>query len=651
MLRRFAAIFAGAVIASSSLVAPAASNVVYGLPPAPTITSVEFADGGFQVSWSVPETFAAVQPAVTHFVVSGGAEACPITVSATKTTALLPMLSEGTAEIKVQAVNAYGFSPVAAWSTPVEYVGRVNPNLKQAQILEFSDFHGAIETTSSNMGAALMAASFQNDRSKVDATFTVSVGDNIGAAPPISSQFNELPTILSLNNMGLDVSTFGNHEHDRNLTHLKKMIKASNAKWVVSNYSSTAGLYTSTAKAVKPYTLIKRGGVTIGVVGMNTPETPSVVFPGNLDYTIAGKKATIKISSSVVGANKAVKAAKAAGADFVIALVHEGWTANEAGVPQGRLLTLAKQLKGVAAVYGGHSHNEYVSIVGNVLTAQTKNAGVTYNRSAICVNTAKNKVLGTANTVVKRADVANFTPDAAAAATVAKYKAETAAKLDIKIGQMTNVAPRGGTPAVERSGEAALGSYIADAVRAKYATDLVLINGGGIRDTFPATTYVPSDTTLVRPADKNAQGTFDVVLGDAYTVLPFGNSVSIAEITGANLWAALENGVAGYPSAGAFPQISGFKFTFDPSLPAKSRVTAVTDLQGNPIAKDDTVYSIATVDFLVYGGDGYTQFDPSNVKVRDLLVQVFADAIKADALAGKPTVMATDGRITVVPAS
>jgi 5'-nucleotidase len=453
-----------------------------------------------------------------------------------------------------------------------------------------------------------------------------------------------------MNEMGVDVSTFGNHEHDRNLAHLKTMIKNSDFQWVVSNYSSLAGLKATSKKFVKNYTLVKRGGVTVGFVGMNTPETPTVVFPGNLDFKVAGKNTSIKISASVASTNKAVAAAKAAGADIVVALLHEGWTNNEAGVAQGGLLEVANQLKGVTAIYGAHSHNTYASYVKGVLTAQVKNAGVEYNRSQICVNTATNKALGASNELVKRSAVATILPSESATALVAEYKAQTAAKLDVKIGQMTNVAPRGGTPAVERSGEAALGSYIADAVRAKYETDFVLLNGGGIRDTFPATTYVPSDTSLVRPADKNAKGTFDVVLGDAYTVLPFGNSVSIAEVTGANLWAALENGVSGYPSSGAFPQISGFKFTFNPSLPAKSRVTSVTDLKGNPIAKDSTVYTIATVDFLVYGGDGYTQFDPSNVKVRDLLVQVFADAIKADALAGKPTVMATDGRITVVPA-
>jgi 5'-nucleotidase len=69
---------------------------------------------------------------------------------------------------------------------------------------------------------------------------------------------------------------------------------------------------------------------------------------------------------------------------------------------------------------------------------------------------------------------------------------------------------------------------------------------------------------------------------------------------------------------------------------------------GTAIVKDSKSYTLATIDFLVYGGDGYTQFDPAQVAVRDLLVDVFAEALRADLAAGKVTAMVTDGRITVI---
>jgi 5'-nucleotidase len=239
------------------------------------------------------------------------------------------------------------------------------------------------------------------------------------------------------------------------------------------------------------------------------------------------------------------------------------------------------------------------------------------------------------------------TQDVAAAALVKKYKDQLTSKLDVKIGQVSGVFPRGGTPAVERSGETPMGNYIADLMRAKYKTDFAIQNGGGIRDTFPAKTYIPANTALVR----TGTGPLDVTLGDAFTVFPFGNQIATTVVTGANLWKALENGVGGnYPGDGRFPQISGFKFSFDASKPLGSRIVEVTKLDGTAIAKDNKEYTLTTLDFTIYGGDGYVNvFTPASAKVQGALLDVFVDALKADMAAGKVTqVPAADGRIKKV---
>jgi len=239
------------------------------------------------------------------------------------------------------------------------------------------------------------------------------------------------------------------------------------------------------------------------------------------------------------------------------------------------------------------------------------------------------------------------TPDAAGAALVKKYKDQLTSKLDVKIGQVSGVFPRGGSPAVERSGETPMGDYIADLMRAKYKTDFAIQNGGGIRDTFPAKTYIPANTALVR----TGTGPLDVTLGDAFTVFPFGNQIATTVVTGANLWKALENGVGGnYPGDGRFPQISGFKFSFDASKPVGSRIVSVTKNDGTAIAKDATEYTLTTLDYVIYGGDGYVNvFSPAQAKVKGALLDVFVDALKADMAAGKVTqVPAADGRIKKV---
>ena len=642
-----------------AFISTAQADVVYSTPSAPTNVTSYLSARGVMVKWTASAT---ASPAITHYVVSAGSGSCPIIVPVTgHTNVTMPVVAgqPGGTPV-VQAVNAYGFSAAAKSnkSYTAEQLATVASasNIKSVQVLQLSDLHGAIEgSPASSIGAAVLTTAFANDRKNAAATVTLSSGDNIGAAPPISTEFEEMPTIESMNLMKFDASTFGNHEHDRNLAHVQKVIGASDFQWVASNYgdASLAALKSGT-KSAKSFTIIDRGGVKIGIVGSNTETTIEQVFPGNLDYTDeSGVKRTIQIQAGVTGINAAIVAAKQAGADVVIAIIHQGWSENAGGVASGILNDMAKQIKGAAAVYGGHSHQTFSTLVPGTqkvygtLVGQVLNSGVEYTRSQICVNTDTDKVLGASIEIVKKAAISTVAADATAAALVKKYKDQLSAKLDIKIGSVSGVFPRGGTPAVERSGENPMGIYIADLLRAKFKTDFALTNGGGIRDTFPAKTYTPADTKLVR----TGTGALDVTLGDALTVYPFGNQVATTVVTGENLWKALENGVGGnYPGDGRFPQVSGLKFSFDSTKAVGSRIVSVTKLDGTAIAKDQTVYTLTTLDYIIYGGDGYVNvFSPSKAKVFGALLDVFVDALKADLAAGKVTqVPALDGRVKKV---
>jgi len=646
-----------------SLVVPTAQAVTYSLPNAPTNVTSYIGAKGVVVRWTPG---ADVEPGITGYVVSAGAGSCPIFVPAkAHNVVTMPVVvGQPAGRPVVQAVNAYGFSKPAASNksyTAAELAVVSSSNNKAVQVLQLSDLHGAIEVGNS-FGAPLLVSNFDADRKANAATVAFTSGDNIGAAPPISTEFEELPTIETLNAMKLDAGAFGNHEHDRNLAHVQKVIGASDFQWVVSNYNtdSLAALKSGTKQA-KTYTIIERAGLKIGVVGANTPETIEQVFPGNLDYTDAsGAKKTITINPGVTGINQAIVDAKAAGADLVIALIHQGWQENADGVAKGVLNTMAAQIKGAAAIYGGHSHQTFATVIPSsprvapVVLGQTRNAGVEYTRTQICMKFGKvvgqsiEHVLKAAAPTINTGVVSTVTTqDVAAAALVKKYKDQLSVRLDIKIGQVSGVFPRGGTPAVERSGETPMGNYIADLMRAKYKTDFAIQNGGGIRDTFPARTYIPANTALVR----TGTGPLDVTLGDALTVYPFGNQIATTVVTGENLWKALENGVGGnFPGDGRFPQVSGFKYSFDSSKPIGSRIVEVTKLDGTAIAKDSKEYTLTTLDFLIYGGDGYLNvFSPSKAKVKGALLDVFVDALKADMAAGKVTqVPAADGRIKKV---
>ncbi|NBW73351.1 MAG: hypothetical protein EBR26_02940, partial [Microbacteriaceae bacterium] len=559
--------------------------------------------------------------------------------------------------------------------------------VKDLIVNSFSDFHGALDytkTTSAGQdvytnGSPVLASIFSQARANHPATFTFSSGDNWGAAPPLSTVFEEMPSVEALNHMGVDASTFGNHEHDRTLSHVNQTIAASNYRWVVSNYSSLNELTASNTNGLKtaPWAIIERGGVKVGVIGLNTPETKEVVFPGNLGQinigdVLGNNAAGVATKAQVL---RAIADARKAGADIVVSLVHEGWAQFNAdsGVAEGRLIDIAKILDGSDVILGGHSHLKYGGLVQDKLIAETTNAGALYNKVHVCVDTAKRKTIGTS--LEQIAPVIRVTAGTALASTplsqdaiasITGYKAGLSAKYNVVIGSIADVSPNGGNPAVQRNYETALGSYIADRLREKMGTQIAIINGGGIRDMLPAKTWVPTDTSIVRPSwsslkagyttsngpwQVTSSGPYTLTVGDVATVLPFGNTAATTSITGAGVWAALENGVSQIATgAGRFPQVSGLKFTFDMSKAANSgRVVEVTLSDGTPIPNSTSVsYTLATNDFMVAGGDGYTMLGGlGKAKTRDVLETLVREAIINDSKNG-PVVMTTDGRITRV---
>ena len=194
--------------------------------------------------------------------------------------------------------------------------------------------------------------------------------------------------------------------------------------------------------------------------------------------------------------------------------------------------------------------------------------------------------------------------------------------------------------------ETAEGDLVADAMRSRYGVQLAFQNGWGIREPLP-TAFGPASTALRRPlAGYGAGPAYDLVYADIALMLPFGNRVVTRTVTGAQLWAILEQGVSYYPANNnGFPQISGFRFTFKASNPVGSRVTSVTLEGGGAILKDSTTYTFATNDFLNAGGDYYTMLNDGQGVARESLAQVVADWIEAAGTV-TPTIA---GRITVVP--
>ena len=171
-----------------------------------------------------------------------------------------------------------------------------------------------------------------------------------------------------------------------------------------------------------------------------------------------------------------------------------------------------------------------------------------------------------------------------------------------------------------------MGNLIADAMLARVADqgiNVAIQNGGGIRASIDVG---------------------QVTMGDVLTVLPFQNTLSTFEVTGAVLVEALENGVSQVEEgAGRFPQVAGMTFAFDAAAPAGSRVSDVM-IGGAPVDMEKA-YGVVSNNYVRNGGDGYAMFKTA-AKAYDFgpdLADVTAEFLAANA----PYKPYTDGRITV----
>ena len=170
-----------------------------------------------------------------------------------------------------------------------------------------------------------------------------------------------------------------------------------------------------------------------------------------------------------------------------------------------------------------------------------------------------------------------------------------------------------------------MGSLITDAMLARVkeqGIDIAIQNGGGIRASIDAG---------------------DITMGEVLTVLPFQNTLSTFQISGAAIVEALENGVGQIEEgAGRFPQVAGMSYAFDASQPAGSRVSDVM-VGGAPIEMDK-IYGVVSNNFMRKGGDGYSMFlDAQNAydfgpDLADVLAEYMAEF--------GPITPYTDGRIT-----
>lgn len=423
-------------------------------------------------------------------------------------------------------------------------------------------------------------------------------------SPSLMSGFDKGAHIVDLiNAIGVDYFVPGNHEFDFG----QENFLAQMAKMKPKKLGANITLDGAPLPGFIPTDMIEVDGVKIGIVGAAFDGTPEVSSPG-----------TIAFADTVGTVEARAKELKANGADMVIALVH---------AERGQDIKLGRS-GAVDIVLSGHDQDLYVNYDEKAVIAEALDQGDQLVAIDIDLKTAekdgKRKV--TWEPTFRIVSTAGVEPEPTVGAEVKKLEAELSKELDVVIGKTDALLDS--RRATVRTGEALIGNVIADGMRTATKADVAITNGGGIR------------------GNKTYAAGSDITRRDILSELPFGNRTVVVAISGADLKAALENGVSRLPDPeGRFPQVSGLAFTVDPAQPAGSRVSGLT-VNGKPVDPAAT-YTVATNDFMLRGGDGYTPFIKGKVLVGPIDGKLMAGDAMAEVRTRGTITAGTEPRITV----
>lgn len=478
------------------------------------------------------------------------------------------------------------------------------------QILDISDWHGQVDPINGVGGAAVLKTYLDTARAGYTNNITLTAGDDVGATPPVSNYFEDVPAILSERMMGIQVGGLGNHNFDSGLGRLQDQIDLAAStdpsvpgtpfRYVSSNLSNRD----ANISGVSDYALFVYKGMTVAVIGVTNEEAPTLNFPGSMG--------TMVPTDSVAAAMAAKAAATAAGANVFVAITHKGVTNFVAGQPQGELIDFANGVSGFHLIVGDHTDVQYQGTINGQFVFENRSKGVSFSKTVLTVRRGTGTLVNLAHTFVTPTSAA-VVPNAGITAMLQPYRDLLAPIFSGTVGTSTVYIPRKDScnQSAGRTCESLIGNVIADAMRIRYGTEFAIANSGGIRAdlTCPlvdsATDFCPAYTPSPYP----------ITRGQVNTVLPFGNQGVTVTLSGAELKLMLENAVSAMPAAnGKYAQVSGLCFTYDISGAAGSRVTGAVRQAGDGSCTGAAIdlvngsYTVATNDFVAAGGDGYPIF-------------------------------------------
>lgn len=484
-------------------------------------------------------------------------------------------------------------------------------------ILHTNDFHSRFEPVSKydsgcseekNLegkcfgGSARLVTAIADARARSNNSILVDGGDQFQGSLFYTYYKGKVAAEM-MNKMGYDAMTVGNHEFDDGPEVLRGFMDALDFPVLMSNadYSGEPLLAGKLAKSV----VIERGGEKLGLIGLTPQDTDELASPGP----------NVTFSDPVAAVQAEVDKLTAEGVNKIIVLSHSGYVVDQ---------KVAAETTGVDVIVGGHSNTflsntsdrakgPYPTMVGNTAIVQAYAYGKFLGELNVTFDDAGNIVEAVGEPISMNAEVAE---DAVTKTRIGELAvpleeirqhvvADAATMID---GNRDNC----------RTKECEMGNLVADAMldRVKdQGVTIAISNSGGIRSSIEAG---------------------KVTMGDVLGVLPFQNTLSTFEISGAGVIAALENGVSQVEEVkGRFPQVAGIKFVWDASVaPNEGRIVEVMVADGDAWVAIDPAktYGVVTNNYVRGGGDGYKIFATDGMNAYDFgpdLADVMADYMAA----------------------
>lgn len=494
-------------------------------------------------------------------------------------------------------------------------------------LLSINDFHGRLEAIAPSGGAAVLSGVVNNYRAANPNTAFVAAGDLIGASTFTSFIQNDEPTIDAFNAMGLDASSFGNHEFDQGREDVDtRILEHADWPYLAANlYDKATG-----EPAYQQYQLEEFDGVTIGFIGAVTEDLPTLVSPAGI--------ATLDVKPVVPEVNRVAEqlsdGEESNGeADVLILLVHEGAESPdiEDATNDSRFGNIVNGADpGIRMIISGHTHLAYdheIPIAGTDdtrLVISSGQYGEKFAHTVLTVNPETGELIDADAEILNLPGAAD--PDPVVAGIVADAVAQAAELGNVALGTITQNIPRAiqSSGSENRGGESTLGNLIADAQLAATAdlgTELALMNPGGIR------------TDLIYASSGEGDPDGSVNYREAATVQPFANTLVTIDLTGAQLKQVLEQQWQPAGSTRPFLKLGvsyGFNYSYDPAAPEGSRITAM--YLGGERVTDDQVVHVVTNSFLAAGGDAFTAFTQGTNKADSgrIDLDAFVDYIESN---------------------